>query len=223
MWWRHGPLPWVLLHWNPKVLIQAFRCIFATKCLTSPSPTLLSSVPSALSALLQHKGTPDLTEALQTGCTVTITLSQCLLFVCKILSSRLNVCVATAFKFPACAISGIRGDTFFFFLSFVFVFGHANGMWKFLGQELNSCHSVDLHHVCGKNISLTRGAGGALPSPLFSHSTTVFFCLSSDPNPTPYSICILCASTDKGSVGTSWVKDLTWLWLWCRPAAIALI
>ena len=102
-----------------------------------------------------------------------------------------------------------------FFLSFVFVFGHANGMWKFLGQELNSCHSVDLHHVCGKNISLTRGAGGALPSPLFSHSTTVFFCLSSDPNPTPYSICILCASTDKGSVGTSWVKDLALLQLCC--------
>ena len=37
-----------------------------------------------------------------------------------------------------------------FEFSFLCVYGHAHGMWKFMGQESNSQHSSNLSH-CSEN------------------------------------------------------------------------
>ena len=50
---------------------------------------------------------------------------------------------------------------FFFFFKFFKFYGHTCGIWKFLGQELNSSHSCDLCGSCGNTGSFDPlcGAG----------------------------------------------------------------
>ena len=45
----------------------------------------------------------------------------------------------------------------------IYIFGRTHGMWKFLGQELNLCHSSNLSYCSENAESLTSCATRELP------------------------------------------------------------
>ena len=59
--------------------------------------------------------------------------------------------------FPV-AVDNVLGVRVGIFFVFVFLFGHAHGIWKFLGQGSSPSHIYDLHHSCSSTGSLTHCA-----------------------------------------------------------------
>ena len=92
-------------------------------------------------------------------------------------------------------------------LFFFFFFGLACGMWKFLGQGLNLCHSSDLSCCSNNGRSLTHCTSRELQREfqLWLSGLRTWCCLRKNAGFIPGL--------------TQWVKGpmLPLLWLWCRP------
>ena len=90
---------------------------------------------------------------------------------------------------------------------FFFFFGLACGMWKFLGQGLNLCHSSDLSCCSNNGRSLTHCTSRELQREfqLWLSGLRTWCCLRENAGSIPGL--------------TQWVKGpmLPLLWLWCRP------